>query len=59
MVVKEFDRVILKTGETAYIADVIIPAKAYVVDVDKFDGTIEMMVAKQEDIEQVFGEKTV
>lgn len=29
MVVKEFDKVILKTGETAYIADVIVPAEAY------------------------------
>ena len=59
MVVKEFDRVILKTGEMAYIADVIVPSKAYVVDIDQSDGTIETMVAEQEDIEQVVGSKTV
>lgn len=58
MVVKEFDRVILKTGETAYIADVIVPAKAYIVDIDKSDGTIETIVAEQEDVERMFGGKT-
>ena len=59
MVVKEFDRVMLKTGEIAYIADIIVPAKAYVVDIDKSDGTIETTVIEQEDIEKVFEDKMV
>ena len=59
MVVKEFDRVMLKTGEIAYIADIIVPAKAYVADIDKSDGTIETTVIEQEDIEKVFEDKMV
>ena len=36
MVVKEFDKVLLKTGEMAYIVDVIVPAKAYFSFASKF-----------------------
>ena len=57
MVVKEFDKVLLKTGEMAYIADVIVPAKAYVVDINKPDGVIETDVIEQEDIERVIADK--
>ena len=53
MVVKEFDKVLLKTGEMAYIVDVIVPAKAYVVDINKPDGVIETDVIEHEDIEGV------
>lgn len=57
MVVKEFDKVLLKTGEMAYIADVIVPAKAYVVDINKPDGVIETDVIEHEDIERVVADK--
>ena len=53
MVVKEFDKVLLKTGEMAYIVDVIVPAKAYVADINKPDGVIETDVIEHEDIERV------
>ena len=57
VVVKEFDKVLLKTGEMAYIADVIVPAKAYVVDINKTDGVIETDVIEHEDIECVMVDK--
>ena len=42
MEIKEFDKVLLKTGETAYV-----------VDVDKIDGDIETTIVEQNDIEKV------
>ena len=53
MVINEFDKVLLKTGETAYIADVLKAGVAYVVDIDKADGSIETEIIEQEDIERV------
>lgn len=53
MEAKEFDKVQLKSGETAYIADVLKAGVAYVVDVDKVDGKIETEVIEQKDIKRV------
>lgn len=53
MDVKEFDKVLLKTGETAYIADVIKAGVAYVADVDKADGEVEIKIIEQAEIERV------
>lgn len=53
MEVKEFDRVLLKTGEYACIADLLKPGEAYVVDIDKSDGSIETEIIEHQDIEKV------
>ena len=53
MIIKEFDKVLLKSGKTAYIADVIIADVAYVVDIDKSDGSIETEIIEYNDIERV------
>lgn len=53
MEIHEFDKVLLKTGETAYIADVLKAGIAYVVDIDKADGSIETEIVEQKDIERV------
>lgn len=53
MEINEFDKVLLKTGEIAYIADILKRGIAYVVDIDKADGDIETEVIEQEDIVRV------
>ena len=53
MEINEFDKVLLKTGETAYIADVLKAGIAYVVDIDKSDGDTETEIVEQDDIEKV------
>ena len=53
MEVKEFDKVLLKTGETAYIADVLKSGVAYVADIDKADGDTETEIIEHKDIEAV------
>ena len=58
MVISEFDKVLLKTGETAYIADVLKAGVAYVVDIDKADGSIETEIVEQKDIEYAFKDGT-
>lgn len=40
MELKMFDKVLLKTGETAYIVEIYNSGKAYEMDIDKPDGTI-------------------
>ena len=56
MEVKEFDRVLLKTEEYACIADVLKVGEAYVVDIDKSDGSIETEIVEHQDIEKVIEE---
>ena len=53
MLISEFDKVLLKTGETAYIADVISEGVAYVVDIDKADGDTDTKIIEHGDIEKV------
>ena len=37
--IKLYDKVLLKTGETASIVEVLKDGKTYVADIDKSDGT--------------------
>lgn len=53
MDIKEFDKVLLKTGETAYIVDILKPGLAYVVDIDKADGDTETEIIEQKDIDRL------
>jgi len=41
MEVEMFDKVLLKTGETAYIVEIYGDHEAYEMDIDKQDGKIE------------------
>ena len=53
MIVKEFDKILLKNGEIGYICDLLRPGIAYVVDIDKPDGTIETKIIEHEEIKKV------
>lgn len=55
MTIKEFDKVLLKTGEVGYVCDLLRPGIAYVVDIDKADGSIETEIVEHKDIEKVIG----
>lgn len=46
-----FDKVKLKTGETAYIVEVYEQGVAYEADIDREDGSVDTETIKQEDIE--------
>lgn len=47
-----FDKVLLKTGETAYIVEIYEQGVAYEADIDRADGTIETDTIKYSDIER-------
>ncbi|WP_037325611.1 hypothetical protein [Anaerovibrio sp. RM50] len=51
--IKLYDRVLLKTGETASIAEIYEQGKVYEADIDKEDGDIETDTISQEDIVKV------
>ena len=51
--IKLYDRVLLKTGETASIVEIYEQGKAYEADIDKEDGDIEPDTIFQEDIVKV------
>ena len=53
MNIKLFDKILLKTGETACIVEIYEQGVAYEADIDKFDGTIETDTIKHSDIERV------
>jgi len=53
LIIKIFDKILLKTGETAYIVEIYDPGVAYEVDINKADGTIETDTIKYSDIERV------
>lgn len=50
---KLYDKVLLKTGETAYIVDVYEPGKAYEADIDRKNGDTETDTIYQDEIEKV------
>lgn len=52
MNLKMFDKVILKTGETAYVVDIYNDGEAYEMDIDKSDGSIITDTVKPEQIEK-------
>ena len=53
MEIQLYDKVKLKTGETAYIVEVYERGVAYEADIDKADGSIETDTIKHSDIELV------
>ncbi len=55
MNLKMFDKVILKTGETAYVVDIYNDGEAYEMDIDKSDGSIITDTVKPEQIEKKCG----
>ena len=50
MDIKLYDKVRLKTGETASIVEIYAPGVAYEADIDRLDGSIDTDTIKQEDI---------
>ena len=48
-----FDKVLLKTGETAYIVEIYEQGVAYEADIDRADGTTETDTIKHADIKKV------
>ena len=57
MNLKMFDKVILKTGETAYVVDIYNDGEAYEMDIDKSDGSIITDTVKPEQIEKNCGDR--
>ena len=53
MEIEMFDKVLLKTGETAYIVEIYEQGVAYEADIDKADGTTETDTIQCTDIEKV------
>lgn len=53
MKIQEFDRVLLKSGETAYIVEIYEQGVAYEADIDKVEGSVSTEFIKQEDIQKV------
>lgn len=53
MFIKEFDKVLLKGGETAYIVEILEQGEMYIGDIDKKDGETDTDFIKQEQIEKV------
>ena len=58
MEIKMFDKVLLKTGETAYIVEIYEQGVAYEADIDKTDGSIETDTIWANDIERVLRRAT-
>lgn len=53
MEVSLYDKVLLTTGETAYIVEIYEPGNAYEADIDRKDGDIETDTIRQEQIVKV------
>lgn len=53
MTIRLFDKVLLKTGEVAYIVEIYEDGVAYEADIDKADGSIETETVEHKDIERV------
>ena len=52
MKLEMFDKVLLKTGETAYIVEVYNSGEAYEMDIDKPDGSINTDTVWPDQIEK-------
>ncbi|MBQ7478990.1 MAG: hypothetical protein IJT01_08875 [Selenomonadaceae bacterium] len=50
---KLYDKVLLKTGETAYIVEIHEPGVAYEADIDRHDGETETDTIYQKDIDKI------
>lgn len=53
---KLYDKVLLKTGETAYIVEIYEQGVAYEADIDKEDGSIDTDTIYSKNIEKVIVE---
>ena len=53
MSIQMFDKILLKTGEIAYIVEIYEQGVAYEADIDKADGSIETDTIRHSDIERV------
>ena len=53
MTLKLFDKVLLKSDETAYIVEIYEQGVAYEADIDKADGSVETDTISHSDIKQV------
>ena len=53
MEIRLFDKVLLNTGEIAYIVEVYEQGVAYEADIDKSDGSTETNTIKHSDIAKV------
>lgn len=53
MIIKQYDKVVLKDGRTATIVDILEEGVAYLVDVDLADDEWDTIQIKHEDIECV------
>lgn len=53
MKIKMFDKVRLKSGETAYIVEIYEQGVAYEADIDKADGSTVTDTIRQSDIEEL------
>ena len=53
MALEVFDKVLLKTGEEAYIVEVFKKGEAYLADIDKKDGWTDTDYVFPDDIERV------
>lgn len=52
MKIKQYDKVLLKSGESAYIVEIFDGGKAYLADIDRKTGT-ETDWLKPEDIKKI------
>lgn len=53
MVIHEFDRVELKSGKKGFVADILKPSEAYIVDIDEDDGGISSEVILHSEIASI------
>lgn len=58
MEVRMFDKILLKTGEIAYIVEIYEQGVAYEADIDKADGSIKTDTIKHDEIEKILRQAT-
>lgn len=53
MEIKQYDKVLLTSGETASIVEILAEGKDYIADIDREDGSIDTEFLYQKDIESI------
>ena len=53
MIFEMYEKVLLKSGETANIVEILKQGEDYLADVDRKDGSIETVPIKHEDIVKI------
>lgn len=56
--IKQYDKVLLKSGEYAYIVEILEKDKAYVADIDKEQGEVSTDFVYQKDIKEILTKHT-